>query len=215
MKLLLFKCFLIFSFIANCQDLTGTWLKIRKPNVITTPLIEILKFTKDSLTHYDFLTKIRTYKISIDDKTISFNDSLSANYKLKEANALEISPVKTFDEKNIASNVTLVRLLPTIDSLKLIDSITSNDYIFTIKDLQNRLKFRAELTEDEFIYFDGSTSLANKVSIDKWDEIYFLSFYFNQYRIYAFPINKINSDAFSIYGVPGRDGLVMVNKIIK
>lgn len=201
--------FTLSFFLIQSQEIEGLWMKVRNPDVlpIGSPLVQIVQFSKDSMLIYDFDKLVEKYPISRKNGKLQVNDTLSAEYSISNNELI----LKMDD--NPKARAKLVKLEPTKDTLNLCDSIESFEYEVQLNGYKNKLIFGRDLQHQEVIYIEKNMVIANRLAINKWKAIYFLSFYLNEHRVYAFPIKEINPDSFLLYGIPGEEYEVIVKRI--
>ncbi len=197
----------------TAQKINGRWINIRQPNELVFPLVQIIEIENDSIANFDFGDHHERLALSIDNDRVTVGDSISGYFTFRGKNQLEFSSKREKgDSGNNSVKLEYVRLYPTKDESGLGNKIESNIYEFTYNGFRNKIAFNRILDEQELIYLHEHTVIGNFIELREWKGTYFIVFYFNDILTYAFPIKEIKPDYVTIYGIPGKNVDVKLNK---
>lgn len=198
MKILNFKTllFLILIFISffnsthlNAQELKGKWILSKK----NSRQVVVIEFTKDSLINYTFDKHQVTigYQVSGDRITVDPGSiPLDGKFEFVNDNRLRLTPDRG------KSSIDFVRLKPTKTNLNT-SEIKNTCYKVTYQGRTIDVQF-GKLNED----------VNQTIRLDQIDSTYFLSFFRNEKRLGAMPIDQINGEKIIVYGFPEEPYMV-------
>ncbi|SHG30506.1 Lipocalin-like domain-containing protein [Salegentibacter echinorum] len=181
--------FLLSSMASFAQSLEGKW-NIAKMDTKRSRMIE---FTKDSLIFYEFDKRHSATSYEVSDNRITVSDAsipINGTYEFVNAQRLRLKPDRA------KRPIDFVRLKPTKTSLTKAEIENLN---FTISYKNHPLTVNFDRVEEG----SGKTT-----KLEKIDATYFLSFYQNDQRLGAIPIEQVTTEEISVYGFPEKPYVV-------
>ncbi|MGO2295026.1 MAG: lipocalin family protein [Psychroflexus halocasei] len=181
-------CLLSCTF-SYAQELKGKWILSKK----NSRQVVVIEFTKDSLINYTFDKHQVTigYQVSGDRITVDPGSiPLDGKFEFVNDNRLRLTPDRG------KSSIDFVRLKPTKTNLNT-SEIKNTCYKVTYQGRTIDVQF-GKLNED----------VNQTIRLDQIDSTYFLSFFRNEKRLGAMPIDQINGEKIIVYGFPEEPYMV-------
>lgn len=181
-------CLLSCTF-SYAQELKGKWILSKK----NSRQVVVMEFTKDSLVNYIFDKHQVTigYQVSGDRITVDPGSTpLDGKFEFVNDNRLRLTPDRG------KSSIDFVRLKPTKTNLNT-SEIKNTCYKVTYQGRTIDVQF-GKLNED----------VNQTIRLDQIDSTYFLSFFRNEKRLGAMPIDQINGEKIIVYGFPEEPYMV-------
>lgn len=192
--LLLVGIFLLSSAPSFAQSLEGKW-NIAK---IGTRHSTVIQFTKDSLIYYEFDKRHSATSYQVEDNRLAVGAGsipLGGEFQLVNPHRLRLKPDQA------KSPIDFVRLKPTKTTLTKPEIEELN---FNVTYKNNTRQVRFEGLEDE----SGET-----VQLEQIDDTYFISFYHNDRRMGAMPIEQVSTKKITVYGFPEEPFVVSGERV--
>lgn len=189
----LFLLFIISSLLSCmpslAQSLEGKWI-LSKKNSRQPVVIEL---TKDSLLNYNFDKRqvaigyqVNNNRISVDPGSIP----IDGIFEFVNDNRLRLTPDRG------KSSIDFVRLKPTNTNLN-----TSG-----IKKINYQVTYQGKMLDIQFDKYNEDIN--QTIRLEQIDSTYFLSFFRNEKRLGAMPIDQINAEKIVVYGFPEEPYIV-------
>ncbi|MFD2588424.1 hypothetical protein ACFSQJ_15920 [Croceitalea marina] len=192
------------------QNIDGRWMHVRDPSLSLTPVLEIMRIEMDSIYIYDYNNLIEKGPAILEDRIILYKDTLTLRYTLANNNKLNVNSSST-KENTAKYPLEFIKLTQTKG--ELINSLTSNTYIFPFFKPALEVRIGEEIHDNNILYIKNKSFLVNKIIVEYSEGTYFLSFYLRETRKYTFPIREIFKDSFSVYGVPGFSNELLIKRV--
>lgn len=186
-------------------------MKIPIHNSISYPKINILEIKNDSLLAYNFNKLYEKNKIEIRNNTFHLNDTISVGYSFINGDKFELKSPP--DKQGWDVSHRYVRLIPTKDIKKLVDSLGNTTYRISFPNDKLIFKLGEKKENGNAYIVDDPPMASDYSSIEKFGETYFLCFYLLEHLNYAFPIKEINPDSLILYGFPSIENEVIARKV--
>lgn len=187
--LTLLSIFLLSCTFSYAQELKGKWLLSKK----NSRQAVVIEFTKDSLINYIFDKHQVTigYQVSGDRITVDPGSiPLDGKYEFVNDNRLRLTPDRG------KSSIDFVRLKPTKTKLNASE----------IKNIHYQVTYQGRMIDVQFDEFNEDVN--QTIRLDQIDSTYFLSFFRNEKRLGAMPIDQINAEKIVVYGFPEKPYMV-------
>ena len=204
-------CLIFTLYNGNAQDIKGKWMQVKIPNSISTPPVNIIEITSDSIFSYNFDKLLEKGKIEITDKGLVLQDTISIEFEFLNDNVFAQRHSSNYEQKNAAFR--FVRLLPTKDKGKLADDLQNTIYSIPFGYEKMTFKLGERKVKGDAIIINTPPTATDYNNIEKIGETYFLCFYTLEYLTYAFPIKEMHPDSLVLYGVPNAENEVIARRI--
>jgi len=195
----------------QAQEINGKWMKIPIPNSISYPKINILEIENDSISAYNFNKLYEKNKIVIRNNTFHLNDTITVGFSFINENMFELKSPN--HKQDMGVSYRYVRLLPTIDENKLVNSLENTSYSISFAYEKLRFKLGERKDKDDVNIINDPPIASDYSNIETFGDTYFLCFHLLDRISYAFPIREIYSDSLILYGIPKVEGELIARRV--
>ena len=195
------------AYTPNNQEIEKNyWLRLdtfRPENtyIYNYPEVGILKVTKDSICINDFDQTMETAPILNKEEYLERNMAIPEFTSLNSDMLLKKLTFRNHDNQLTAIEHIHVRMKHTkIKNNIHLDSLTNSTYQGVINSFHNVLQFNNEIHIDCIPRITNNDILGDELRLERFKNIYFLSFYLTGKRYHVIPISEILEDSITVYG---------------
>lgn len=168
------------------------------------PGFQLLDIKNDSINFYtDFSLnrKATTLKIS-DENLLNYNNEIDSKYKIIDSNHIKWFANGKSNDKDVVFECDFYRLQPTLTTLKK-EEIEKLTFEFTKNGRTSKFEFNKELWDSERLKF-LKLKEGEKYLIEKIDDTFFVSMYYNGKRSASIPIKEVTTKFLKLYAYPNE-----------